>query len=120
MRRVAASIVFTDARQRNKNYVVEVYDNIVVNHYPLLDEQPMTEWLGGMIVLTHFLISDLKKVRSVSDFYEEKEKNGKLRNRTNKLYAYHISSIDLTSHTFSDKSVVSMIVDKDYDFGFEF
>lgn len=35
------------------NHVVELYEHRVVNHYPLEGELPMTEWLGGTIIIHH-------------------------------------------------------------------
>ena len=50
MRRVAASIVYINAKEFH-NHVVELLQHRVVNHYPLVGEQPMTEWLGGTIMV---------------------------------------------------------------------
>lgn len=50
MRRVAASKVFINEKEFH-NHVVELYDHLLVNHYPLEGEIPMTEWLGGTIII---------------------------------------------------------------------
>lgn len=50
MRRVAASKVFINEIEF-RNHVVELYDHLLVNHYPLEGEIPMTEWLGGTIII---------------------------------------------------------------------
>lgn len=50
MRRVASSRVFIHEIEFH-NHVVELYDHLVVNHYPLEGELPMTEWLGGTIIV---------------------------------------------------------------------
>ena len=50
MRRVAASKVFINEKEF-RNHVVELYDHLLVNHYPLEGEIPMTEWLGGTIII---------------------------------------------------------------------
>lgn len=50
MRRVAASRVFINEKEF-RNHVVELYDHLLVNHYPLEGEIPMTEWLGGTIII---------------------------------------------------------------------
>lgn len=50
MRRVAATKVFINEKEF-RNHVVELYDHLLVNHYPLEGEIPMTEWLGGTIII---------------------------------------------------------------------
>jgi len=50
MRRVAASIVYINEKEF-RNHVVELFDHLLVNHYPLEGELPMTEWLGGTIII---------------------------------------------------------------------
>lgn len=50
-RRIAANRVIIDGRQLIQ-YAVEIENGIVTNYYPLTEEQPFTEWLGGIILLT--------------------------------------------------------------------
>ena len=50
MRRVAASKVYINEKEF-RNHVVELFDHLLVNHYPLEGELPMTEWLGGTIII---------------------------------------------------------------------
>lgn len=50
-RRIAANRVIIDDRQLIQ-YIVEIENGIVTNYYPLTEEQPFTEWLGGTILLT--------------------------------------------------------------------
>ena len=51
MRRVAASRVFMNEKEFFNNHVVELFNHSVTNHYPLKEELPMTEWLGGTIII---------------------------------------------------------------------
>ena len=51
MRRVAASRVYVNEKEIHNNHVVELFEHLVVNHYPLEGELPMTEWLGGTIII---------------------------------------------------------------------
>ena len=51
MRRVAASRVYINEKDFHTNHVVELYDHLLVNHYALEGELPMTEWLGGTIII---------------------------------------------------------------------
>lgn len=50
MRRVGAHKVITESSTLNQA-VVEIYDGRVVNYYEFHDELPMTEWLGGTIII---------------------------------------------------------------------
>lgn len=49
-RRVAASIVYINGKEFHY-HVVELFNHLVVNHYALEGELPMTEWLGGTIII---------------------------------------------------------------------
>lgn len=51
MRRVAATRVYFDDKSFLSNHVVELSDGQVIHHYPLSGELPMTEWLGGTIII---------------------------------------------------------------------
>lgn len=51
MRRVAASRVYLNEKEFYNNHVVELLNHFVSNHYPLCEELPMTEWLGGTIFI---------------------------------------------------------------------
>lgn len=51
MRRVAASRIYFNTSEFRTNYVVELIDHFVVNYYSLQGEIPMTEWLGGTIII---------------------------------------------------------------------
>lgn len=51
MRKVAASRVFINEKEFHNNYIVELFEHHVVNTYPLETELPMTEWLGGTIII---------------------------------------------------------------------
>ncbi len=54
LRRVAASTVIYNDGTEYHNHVLELNGSRVVNHYPLRGELPMTEWLGGTIVVEHY------------------------------------------------------------------
>ena len=62
LRRIAAShITLPDGTQLH-NHVVELWEGRVVNYYPLEGELPMTEWLGGSIIITEG--GEIQPVRS--------------------------------------------------------
>lgn len=50
MRRVGAHKVITESATLEQA-VVEIYDGRVANYYEFRDELPMTEWLGGTIII---------------------------------------------------------------------
>ena len=49
-RRLGAHNIITESGELRQG-VVELIDDTVVNYYTFTDELPMTEWLGGTIVL---------------------------------------------------------------------
>lgn len=51
LRRIAANRIILDDKQL-KQHVIEIEGDIVKSYYPLSDELPFTEWLGGTITLT--------------------------------------------------------------------
>lgn len=67
MRRVAASRVYINKKEFHTNYVVELFDHLVVNHYPLKGELPMTEWLGGTIIIRDQEAYYIQKVLSPAE-----------------------------------------------------
>lgn len=67
MRRVAASRVYINEKDFHTNYVVEIFSHHVVNHYPLQDELPMTEWLGGTIVIRNRIAYHTPQILSPDD-----------------------------------------------------
>ena len=66
MRRVAASIVYINEKEFH-NHVVELLNHQVTNHYPLEGEQPMTEWLGGTIIVHEQEAFHIRKVLSSAE-----------------------------------------------------
>ncbi len=52
MRRVAAHRLHYPGHGEMKMTVVEIEDDYVVNYYPIGEELPMTEWLGGDLFLS--------------------------------------------------------------------
>ncbi len=67
LRKIAChQIVFEDFATQ-KMSVVELEDGVVVRHYPLVGEQPQTEWMTGTIYLR---CDNLGLLRA---FYENKE-----------------------------------------------
>ncbi|MBO4673737.1 MAG: hypothetical protein J5616_05255 [Bacteroidaceae bacterium] len=67
MRRVAASRVYINEKESHTNHVVELLDHSVVNHYALEGELPMTEWLGGTIIIRNRKAYHVPQVLSPED-----------------------------------------------------
>lgn len=107
MRRVAASIVFVNREEAYTNHIVEIYGSRVVNHYALKSELAMTEWLGGIIVLTHADNIDLKGAQSVGDFFSWIEKAEPPQSRY--LRAYHLKNVDIATRTLTPNSRIYLI-----------
>lgn len=53
LRRIAANRIILDDKQLTQ-CVIEIEGDIVKSYYPLTDELPFTEWLGGTITLTKY------------------------------------------------------------------
>ena len=51
VRRIAASKVYTADGALYRNHVVELENSVLTAHYPLSEEQAMTEWHDGTIVV---------------------------------------------------------------------
>lgn len=66
MRRVAASRVYINDKEF-RNHVVELFEHTLVNHYPLQGELPMTEWLGGTIIIRGKEAYHIQKVLSPTE-----------------------------------------------------
>ncbi len=97
MRRVAANIVYLSSKEFHKYHIVELFDNIVVNHYSLKEELAMTEWLGGTILLTHAKDMDLEGINSIEEFYVQAEQWNL---QSARYYAYHIDKVLSPSSKF--------------------
>ena len=89
-RRVAANLVYINSKEFHKYHIVELFDNIVVNHYGLQEELAMTEWLGGTILLTHARDFDTEGVNSIEEFYAKADAWDE---KTGSYYAYHINRV---------------------------
>lgn len=68
MRRVAASRVFINEKEFHNNYVVELFNHIVTSYLPLTEELPMTEWLGGTIIIRNREAYHTPEILSPAEF----------------------------------------------------
>lgn len=51
-RRIACNYLHVDDKKLI-NHVVEICNDEVIDYYPLLEEQPSTEWIGEKIEITN-------------------------------------------------------------------
>jgi len=101
MRRVAANIVYLNNKEFHKNHIVELFDGIVINHYGLTQELAMTEWLGGIILLTKVEDMELDGIDSIEEFYDKAEKMMEEYGAAKRFYAYHLNKVLAPSAKFS-------------------
>lgn len=114
MRRVAATRVYINEKEFHNNHIVELLDYYVVNHYPLYEELPMTEWLGGAILFApvHMSEKQLRTLQSVSGFYEAVKGNATDVSPRSRSFAYHVSSVDFATESFTSASVLTLLTDE--------
>ena len=92
-RRIAANRIYTATDVYYDNHIVELADGHIVNICPLKEEQAMTEWVSGILVITDKLITDLGKIRNIQDFYTKTHNNTDIAHQTVELNLYHITGI---------------------------
>lgn len=90
MRRIAANFVYINNKEFHKNHIVELFDDMVVNHFGLTEELAMTEWLGGILLLTYASNIDLTKVDSIEEFYAAADA---CESKDMRMHAYHIDKV---------------------------
>lgn len=106
MRRIAANRVYFNNEEFYKNHIIELFGSNVVNHFSLQSELAMTEWLGGIIMLTNASELDTSGLNSVEEFYHRAEKS---QSRTKSLKAYHIRGVDMLSGKFLPNSHIEKL-----------
>ena len=68
-RKVAVNKLYISPREAYTNQVVELTDGTVTGWHPLTHEEPMTEWLGGTLVVTPLPNLRPQHISRISDFY---------------------------------------------------
>lgn len=51
MKKRYASHILIINNEFHKNHIVELINHLYSSHYPLTEEQAMTEWIGGTIII---------------------------------------------------------------------
>lgn len=107
MRRVASSKVFFSRDDVRTNYILEVYGEHLVNHYALDCELEMTEWLGGVMIVTNVDSVDVDGVRTVDDFFNRLES---AESSSMRPVVWHISCLDVKKMVLSDRSKITRVI----------
>ncbi len=106
MRRIAVSKVYTDRYHSYTNHIVELYGDHVAGHYPLPSELPMTEWLGGIIIMSRAEDVDLSHAHTIADILDTLEQADSTAPRPQ---AYHITGMDVQSDTLTAKTKIRIL-----------
>lgn len=91
-------LYLNDGRYYPQSVVILDDKGEVAGHAPLTEETSFTEWIGGVIIISHqkdsFLTQDFKTMS------EEKESAG------HPLYAWHISHFDFHREELTPQSII--------------
>lgn len=91
MRRVAAHYLYLPGGNRIHLPVVELEGDKVINYYPIEDELPVTEWLGGIIILSSVSQMCISPTDTLQTIIHRLTKQG----LTFTLYSWYSSSLDM-------------------------
>ena len=111
MRRVASSKVFFSRNDVKTNHVLEVYDEHLINHYALDCELEMTDWLGGVMIVTHVEDIDAEGIRTIDDFFDRLES---AESTSVRPVVWHISCLNVKTMELSDRSKITRVVSHEY------
>lgn len=107
-RRIAANRIYTATDVYYDNHIVELADGHIVNICPLKEEQAMTEWVSGILVITDKLITDLNKIENIQDFYINTDNNTEQAHLMKELKVYHVTGIPYQSVNMSNAQITSL------------
>lgn len=93
MRQVAVHKIYYDGSHILSKGVAVIDGEQVVKIFPLTEEIESTEWIGGVIFLSHYKdINGLSEVKTIKDALEIITNS---LNDNRPLYAWHASKVDL-------------------------
>lgn len=112
MRRVAATRVYLSTEEFHTNHIVELFDSFVVNHYGLQSELPMTEWLGGIILITTAILTpiQIRLCTNIQAIYSLAQNTD---HHSPRPQAYHISNVDILSAQLMPNSIITQLIDQE-------
>ena len=121
MRRVAANKVFFSPSKSYTRHIIEIQGQRIVNHYHLHDELELTEWLGGIIIITKhnniirfidayrqnkFVPDNIQALLQYIYSHNSESTNNETSHNTSAL---HIVGVDLSTGKIIDKITISPI-----------
>lgn len=110
MRRVAAHWLYLPDGRRIHYPVVEIEGDSVVNYYPLEDELPVTEWLGGIMILSPLAQLSISPEGTFEDILKKLHPEKKI---TYPLYCWYVNNIDLETKSFISRRQVTLVKTED-------
>lgn len=111
MRRVASSKVFFSRDDVKTNHILEVYGEHLVNHYALECELEMTEWLGGIMIVTNVDCVDVEGIHTVDEFFDRLEVAD---SESARPVVWHISCVDVKNMKLSERSKITRVIGDEY------
>lgn len=111
MRRVAAHWLYLPDGSKIHLPVVEIEEKRVVNYYPIEDELPETEWLGGIFILSSLADSRLSKSDSLVTVLRKLHPDEKAVRYP--LYCWYLNGIDLDSNHFTSSIKLELLEEED-------
>lgn len=104
MKRFACHHLYVSADGCYYKYVVELEENGTVSKYfPLMEEISVTQWIGGVIVLTTYSGLEIRPHESFACFLKRAIVE---MDREEPLYAWHIADFDFIHKDFEGTSKV--------------
>jgi hypothetical protein len=88
MRKVAACKIYFSSHDYLANQILAIENSRVVSIKELNQEEAMTEWMQGVIVLSNNRHIDTKQITAISDFYPLKIDKDK------DVFAWHVPHIE--------------------------
>lgn len=100
MRKVAANKVYFSQSEYKINQIVEINKCNVVNVRDLKQEESMTEWMAGAIILTNKTDINSEKIKHISDFYSSTQIC-----KPNIIYAWHVEDLEYDTGRILNKNI---------------
>lgn len=110
MRRVASHWLYLPDGEKMHLPVVEITDNRVANYYPIESELPVTEWLGGVLVLSTMSEVCLSEHESFESILNKLHPNSGVRYP---LYCWFIDNIDFGTESLTSFSKIELLQEED-------
>lgn len=115
MRRVAAHRLYLPDGKTIHLPVVEIEDTYVVNYYPMPEELPVTEWLGGIFFLSSATqVATLSSGDSLAVILKKVGCDGDVP-MSYPLHLWYLEKFDITANTASFRPHLSLLTSTEDD-----